>query len=86
MFVEEIKEKLKAGEETRFVATILGERGIYVSGVKTVILTSQNETKLSVKKGVLRVLGEKLKLSEIGGGDVYIIGEVESVEIEKEKR
>ena len=86
MFVEEIKEKLKAGEETRFVATILGERGIYVSGVKTVILTSQNETKLSVKKGVLRVLGEELKLSEIGGGDVYIIGEVESVEIEKEKR
>ena len=82
MFVDEIAKKLKlTGEVLPFCVTILGRKGAYVSGVKTVVLTEPNTVKLAVKKGVLSVTGAELKIVEIGGGDVYIEGEVESVEI-----
>ena len=82
MFVDEIAKKLKlTGEALPFCVTILGCKGAYVSGVKTVVLTEPNTVKLAVTKGVLSVLGSGLKIVEIGGGDVYIEGEVESVEI-----
>ena len=82
MFVDEIAKKLKlTGEVMPFCVTILGHKGAYVSGVKTVVLTEPNTVKLAVKKGVLSVVGAELKIVEIGGGDVYIEGEVESVEI-----
>ena len=82
MFVDEIAKKLKlTGEILPFCVTILGRKGVYVSGVKNVVLTEPNAVKLAVSKGVLEVLGKDLKFVEIGGGDVYIEGEVISAEI-----
>ena len=86
MFVDEIKGKLGlSGGAPSFCATLIGRVGVYVSGVKTVILCGQNEIKLSVKGGALEIVGEGLKIREIGGGDVFVEGEVNGVEIKNKK-
>lgn len=84
MFVDEIAKKLKLdGSFPPFVITVLGRDKLVVSGVKNVILSTQNEVKVKAKNAVLRVVGEGLNLLEMGGGDLYLEGEIASVEIEK---
>lgn len=84
MFVDEIAKKLKLdGDFPPFVVTILGSGKAIVNGVKTVILSTQNEVKVKVRNAVVKVSGEGLNLLEMGGGDLYLEGEIASVEIEK---
>ena len=85
MFVDEIKEKIVLPDtKTPFVITVLGDSGVVISGVKTVILTALNEVKIRVKNNEIRVAGDALNVIEIGGGDMYLAGEVTSVEIKKQ--
>lgn len=84
MFVDEIGEKLNLKDaKLPFVISVLGNVGVVVSGVKTVVLTTQNEIKVRVKSGEIRVVGESLCVKELGGGDMYFAGDVKGVEIEK---
>ena len=64
-----------------FAITILGRSDAILSGVKTVLLTTPNEIKVKVKNGGIRVLGESLKVLQMGGGDMYLKGDINSVEI-----
>ena len=83
MFVDEIKEKLKLEDSNLpFTCTLLGSGCIVVSGVKNVILTTQNEIKVKVKNKVLSVVGEGLFVVQIGGGDMFLKGEIKGVEIQ----
>ncbi len=84
MFVDEVQEILKIDDKNYpFTVTLLGGECAIASGVKTVILSTQNELKLKVKSGVLKIVGEDLSIRQIGGGDMYLSGEIKSVEIEK---
>lgn len=84
MYVDEIKEKLKLEDgNLPFVCTLLGSGNIVVSGVKNVVLTTQNEVKIKVKKGILRVVGEGLWVVQMGGGDMFLKGDISGVEIQK---
>ena len=83
MFVEEILSKLDAGEAfSPYVVTLVGGRGAALSGVKRVLAVSESEIRISVPRGVVRVTGEELSLSEIGGEDAYVTGRVKGVEVE----
>ena len=84
MFVDETQEILKIGNKVfPYTVTILGGECAIVSGVKTVILSTQTEIKLKVKGGVLKIGGEELSIRQIGGEDMYLSGEINIVEIEK---
>ena len=78
----EIKSKLGIVDSAMpFVITVLGRGNVVVSGVKTVLLSTPSEIKLRVKSGVISVAGDALEILQIGGGEVYVKGECEKVEI-----
>ncbi|MBQ9276626.1 MAG: YabP/YqfC family sporulation protein [Clostridia bacterium] len=84
MFIDETQEILKIGNKVfPYTLTLLGGECAVVSGVKTIILSSQTEIKLRVKGGILRIAGNGLSIRQMGGADMYLSGEVESVEVEK---
>ena len=84
MFVDEIKSKLRLDDAAvPFVVTWLGCGNVIVNGVKTVILSMPNAIKIRVKSETLVVVGDSLEILQLGGGDVYIKGRIERIEIEK---
>ncbi len=86
MFVEEVLDKLNLNGNTSFVVTVTGDKGGVVSGVKTVLLSAPNQIVVRVKSGDVTVDGEGLSLKQMGGGDVYIAGEIARIEIKNFKK
>ena len=84
MFVDEIREKLNIGKKKLpFVLTLAGDDNIIINGVKNVVLTTSNEIKVKVKNGEITIKGESLNIVESGGGDTFVKGEIQSVEVKK---
>lgn len=82
MFVKETLDKLDGVESfAPYVVTLVGGRGVAVSGVKRVLAVSDGEIKIAVPRAVITVAGGELVLSEIGGGDAYVTGRIEGIEI-----
>lgn len=80
MFKDEIKRKLNVKDEMfPFALNMLGRHKLVVSGVKRVNEATANELKIKVGSDVLTITGKELSIAEIGGGDVYVEGEVESI-------
>lgn len=65
-----------------FTLTMLSRSKMMVSGVKSVLLSSENELKFRLTSGSLAVSGESLRIVEIGGGDVYIKGTIGGLQFE----
>lgn len=83
MFVREMLDKLDRGDDfAPYVVTLVGGKGVAVSGVKRVLSVSDTEIRISVPRAVVKVTGEGLSLAEIGGGDAYVTGRVVGVEAE----
>ena len=83
MFVSEMLQKLSAdGSAAPFVVTLLGRSAAAVSGIRRVLSVEEEEIKLAVRDGSVTVTGVGLMIAEIGGGDVYIKGEIAAVSAE----
>lgn len=84
MFKDEIKRKLNVKDEMfPFALNMLGRHKLVVSGVKRVNEATANALKIKVGSDVLTITGKELSIAEIGGGDVYVEGEVESIAFEQ---
>ncbi len=85
MFKNEIKAKFRLKDELfPFALNMLGRGKLVVSGVKRVVEANEEFLKIRVGNENLIVEGKGLSIAEIGGGDVYVEGEIQSVAFEKE--
>lgn len=86
MFKDEIKKKLKIEDEMfPFALNMLGRGKLVVSGIKRVIAAKDDSVRLKVGSESLSIVGSNLSIVEIGGGDVYVKGEIESIAFESNK-
>lgn len=85
MFVDEVKRKLDLDDVVcSFSVATFGNSGVAIEGVRTLVFVGENEIKVKVKKTILSVLGEELKAVEIGGGNLYIKGNINGIAFEKQ--
>jgi len=85
MFKNEIKAKFRLKDELfPFALNMLGRGKLVVSGVKRVVEANEEFLKIRVGNENLIVEGKGLSIAEIGGGDVYVEGEIQSIAFEKE--
>ncbi len=83
MFKDEIGKKLNIlGEMHPFSISIIGKDNVYICGIKSILSTTENEINIRLKTGLLHLSGNDLKVLEIGGGDMYIKGEIINVAFE----
>ena len=83
MFKDEIREKLApAGELFAFSICMLSRDKLVVSGIKNVLFADEARLALKLHGETLLVEGERLKIAEIGGGDVFITGHIGGLHFE----
>lgn len=82
MFFDELKLKLNLEDVVHFSVTILGRNALVIEGVKNVVFSNENQLKARVKKCVVLVSGEGLKIKEIGDGNILISGVINGVQYE----
>ena len=82
MFFDELKLKLNFEDIVHFSVTILGRNAVVIEGVKNVVFSNENQLKARVKKCVVSVSGERLKIKEIGDGNILISGVIDGVQYE----
>lgn len=82
MFFDELKLKLNLEDIVHFSVTILGRNAVVIEGVKNVVFSNENQLKARVKKCVVSVSGERLKIKEIGDGNILISGVIDGVQYE----
>ena len=82
MFFDELKLKLNLEDVVHFSVTILGRNAVVIEGVKNVVFSNENQLKVRVKKCVVSVSGERLKIKEIGDGNILISGVINGVQYE----
>lgn len=82
MFFDELKLKLNLEDVVHFSVTILGRNAVVIEGVKNVVFSNENQLKTRVKKCVVSVSGEGLKIKEIGDGNILISGVINGVQYE----
>ena len=82
MFFDELKLKLNLEDVVHFSVTILGRNAVVIEGVKNVVFSNENQLKARVKKCVVSVSGERLKIKEIGDGNILISGVIGGVQYE----
>lgn len=86
MFGDEIKRKLNAKDVVfPFALTMLGRKKIVISGVKRIISADENCIVAKIGSDYLKISGRYLNIVEIGGGDVYVEGEIAEICFENEK-
>lgn len=85
MFINEVRGKFRIKDELfPFALNMLGRGKLVVSGAKRVLEASEESIKIRVGGDVLTVGGDRLSIAEIGGGDVYVEGEIASIAFKKE--
>ena len=82
MFFDELKLKLNLEDVVHFSVTILGRNAVVIEGVKNVVFSNENQLKARVKKCVVSVSGDRLKIKEIGDGNILISGVINGVQYE----
>lgn len=82
MFFDELKLKLNLEDVVHFSVTILGRNAVVIEGVKNVVFSNENQLKARVKKCIVSVSGERLKIKEIGDGNILISGVINGVQYE----
>ena len=82
MFFDELKLKLNLEDVVHFSVTILGRNAVVMEGVKNVVFSNENQIKARVKKCVVSVSGERLKIKEIGDGNILVSGVINGVQYE----
>ena len=83
MFKDEVNKKLNIKNEIMpFTLTMLSRSKMTISGVKNVMLSSAESLRFRLNSGSVEIVGEGLQIVEIGGGDVYIKGNIGGVQFE----
>ena len=86
MFKDEIKRKLNvAGDIFPFTLNMLSRKKTVICGIKRVVSTSDTHIKMRLDSGNMSIDGENLHILEIGGGDMFLEGQVDKIEFEKQK-
>lgn len=83
-FIEDIKncfDQWEIPKEPIFRAVLLGDGAGYFENVSSILSFSPEEIVLSLKKGKLRISGEKLYVKKYCMGDVAICGKIRAVEM-----
>lgn len=70
---------LQEGMPYSFRAVMLGEVGVYLEGVKSVISFSSNSVLVRVSSGKILVEGKNLIIKKYCLGDLVIVGKISSV-------
>ncbi len=65
-----------------FALTMMSRSKMMISGVKNVMLSDDTQLKFRLANGTVTVVGEKMQIVEIGGGDVYVKGFISGVQFE----
>lgn len=81
-FIDELAKALKIGEiiPQGYRIEILGDKGIYLEGVKSLKFYDRDKVEICLKKGEIVVKGENLTILKRCGEDLAIGGKVKSVE------
>ena len=80
MFKDEVKRKLDIKSEIMpFTLTMLSRSKLFISGVKSVMLSNEAQLKFRLTSGIVTISGEGLQIVEIGGGDAYVKGYIGGV-------
>ena len=83
MFKDEMKKKLSvAGEVFPFTLNMLSRKKTVICGVKRVIFSSEMQLKIRLDGGNMTIDGIGLKIVEIGGGDMFLEGQIDKIEFE----
>lgn len=78
-----MKRKLNIKNEILpFTLTMLSRSKMMVSGIKSVMLSGDKELKFRLPSGSVTITGEDLQIVEIGGGDVYVKGNIGGISFE----
>ncbi len=86
MFRDEIKRKLGANETVfPFSVCMLSRSRIVVSGVKGLLSADGDSVVLRLPAELLLIEGKDLKIIEIGGGDIYVSGEIGGLRFERKE-
>lgn len=81
-FIDELAKALKIGEilPQGYRIEILGDKGIYLEGVKSLKSYASDRVEVILKKGCLIIKGDNLSILKRCGEDLAIGGKVKSVE------
>ena len=60
--------------------TVFGGRSVYIEGVKKIRAFASVEVVLDFKKSSIKISGEGLRLEKMCGGDVAVVGRIDSIE------
>ena len=83
MFKEEVGRKLNvAGKIFPFTLNMLSRNKTVICGVKRVVSSSDTFVKTRLDGGSMSISGVGLKIVEIGGGDMFLEGEITQIEFE----
>ena len=83
MFKDEVGRKLNvAGKIFPFTLNMLSRNKTVICGVKRVSSSSENLVNIRLDGGSMSVSGVGLRIVEIGGGDMFLDGEITKIEFE----
>ena len=70
----------EVGTSANYRMINLGGNSVYVEGIKSVVSFGENEMKFQLKKCMLVVIGENLKVKYLDKSTCVIIGQIKAVE------
>lgn len=70
----------QVGSSSNFRIINLGGNSLYVEGIKSVISFAENEMRFQLKKNMLVVMGQNLKVKYLDSSTCVITGEIKVVE------
>ena len=79
--MEEIEKLMwDVGTSANFRVINLGGKSVYIEGIKSVVSFGENEMQFQLKKNLLKVLGENLKVKYLDKTTCVIVGTIRVVE------
>lgn len=76
-------EKLMNGVGSSFNYKIvnLGGRSVYIEGIKSIVELSENSMQFQLKKQVICVVGNNMKVNYLDASTCVLVGEIKAVEV-----
>ena len=70
----------EVGASSNFRIINLGGNSLYVEGIKSVVSIAETEMRFQLKKHLLKIVGENLKIKYLDNSTCVVTGEIEVVE------
>ena len=82
-FFKEVADSLGGESVGSYTVINYGGEAVYIEGVKRIISIDPENMRFACGRTKLALIGDKLKVSELGGGCVTVTGKVRSVSEEE---